>query len=67
MSKHNYNHIHATGEGQVDPRFDQGYGRFMAGSRHNNRRAERDSDARDRVEKRSKGKKMKRDLRFLGE
>lgn len=65
MSRHNYNHYVAQGQGQVDPRFDLGYGRFMATGR--NQRQRDYDEAREKVENRARFKKMKRDQRRLGE
>jgi hypothetical protein len=67
MSRHNYNYFVDQEFGHVDPRFDQGYGRFMANARPEGKRSQRDTEARRRVEKRAKDKKMQRDLRYLGE
>lgn len=67
MSRHNFNYFANQEFGHIDPRFDLGYGRFMANrgvtKEHDSERGE----VRSRFERRAKVKKMKRDQRYLGD
>lgn len=64
MSKHNYDHYRATGQGHIDPRFDLGHGRFLTTGRGSKRTAKSET-ARTRVENRARNKQRQRDERYL--